>query len=320
MSDEIETLNEVGRWRARDVAYYGGRWDQVKRHIPRFEATEFRVLPDTPSNPHMKVVVRTPRTKFEQMVPVGTVSNTYTLAQHDEVAAKCFEGIKHAGIETDDLRCELGLTVLGEWMNLRIYFPDKYSHTPKDGQKLALRLECFNSVDGSSRLVILLGWLRFVCSNGLVIGETKTELRDVHSKNMNLERIPGIIRESLDLVRDDLKRISSWESHLVKDESLEVWANKVLSDAWNKKAACRVYHICQSGFDVKLADPFAPGDATDKHVRHIRHVPGSAVPAKNLYDVSQALSWVATARKSTDEKVGWQSAIPGLINCLGGIA
>jgi Domain of unknown function (DUF932) len=36
------------------------------------------------------------------------------------------------------------------------------------GNPLGLRLECFNSVDGSSRLVILFGWLRFVCTNGLV--------------------------------------------------------------------------------------------------------------------------------------------------------
>jgi hypothetical protein len=28
----------------------------------------------------------------------------------------------------------------------------------------------------SSRLVILFGWLRFVCANGLVIGETKIEI------------------------------------------------------------------------------------------------------------------------------------------------
>jgi len=317
MNEEvIETLEEVGRWRARDVAYYAGRWEQVKRHVPHFETTEFRAAHDTPANPYMKMVVRVPRTKFEQPVPVGTVSNTYTLAQHDLVAGKCFEGINHAGIETDDLRCELGLTELGEWMNLRIYFPDKYSHMPKDEQKLALRLECFNSVDGSSRLVILLGWLRFVCSNGLVIGETKTELRDIHNKNMDLEKIPGIIGESLGLVQDDLKRISSWENHAVRDDLLKVWANKILCEDWNKKAACRVYHICHSGFDVELTDPFAPGDATDKPVKQIRQVPGATVPARNLYDVSQALSWVATSRNSTEEKVEWQSAIPGLIKRL----
>lgn len=267
----------------------------------------------------MKSVIRIPRTKFEQVIPVGTVSNTYTLAQHDEVAAKCFAGMQAAGIVTDELRCELGLTELGEWMNLRIYFPKQYNCTPQDGKQLALRLECFNSVDGSSRLVILLGWLRFVCSNGLVIGETKTELRDIHNKHMDLEKIPAIICEALDLVHDDLQQIASWEGHLVRPDVLRVWTNKILCEHWNKKAACRVYHICTSGFDVDIADPFVANNATDKLVRQVQQVPGAPVPAKNLYDVSQALSWVASRRNNTEEKVEWQSAIPGLIERLGAI-
>jgi hypothetical protein len=101
---------------------------------------------------------------------------------------------------------------------------------------------------------------------------------------------------------------------------LKVWANKILCERWNGKAACRVYYICTSGFDVELADPFASGEATDRPVRQTRQVPGAVIPAKNLYDVSQALSWVASGRSSTEEKLEWQTAIPGLIERLGVIA
>jgi hypothetical protein len=321
MSGEvIETLEERGRWRARDVTYFGGRWEQVQRYIPRFKTDDFRASPDTAANPYMKVVIREPRTKVEQAVPIGTVSSSYTLAQHNDVAEKCFAGIRQAGIETKELRCELGLTELGEWMNLRIYFPDRYSHMPEDQQELALRLECFNSVDGSSRLVILLGWLRFICSNGMVIGETRTDLHDIHNKNMDLKKIPGIIGKALKFVEDDLKRFSSWENHSVQPNLLEPWINKVLCQAWNKKAACRVYHICKSGFDVEITDPFAPGDASQKPVTQAGKVPGASGPAQNLYDVSQALSWIATGRNSAEEKVEWQAAIPGLIERLRVIA
>lgn len=314
--DMIETLDEQGRWRARDVTYYAGRWQKLLPHIPRFETEDFRAAPDARPNPYMKMIVRVPRTKVEQAVPVGTVSNNYTLAQHLDVADKCFAGIRQAGIDTETLRCELGLTELGEWMNLRIYFPEKYSHTPSDNETLGLRLECFNSVDGSSRLVVLLGWLRFVCSNGLVIGETKADLHDVHNKNMDLLKIPGIIHDALRFVEDDVKRISLWENSPVPMQQFHSWVNKDVSNTWNKKAACRVFHICTSGFDVELADPFATGEASEKPVRQIQRVPGSLVPAKSLYDVSQALSWVATKRNSVEEKVEWQEAIPGLIERL----
>lgn len=39
-------------------------------------------------------------------------------------------------------------------MNFRVYFPNSYSFTDAHGNKLDLRLECFNSVDGSSRLMM----------------------------------------------------------------------------------------------------------------------------------------------------------------------
>lgn len=315
--DVIETLDEVGHWRSRDVVYYAGRWEQVRRRIPHFEKVAFQASPEGTANPYMQSVVRLPRTKFEQVIPVGTVSNSYTLAQHDDVAEKCFEGLRRAGIETDELRCELGLTELGEWMNLRIYFPDEYSYTPKDKHQLGLRLECFNSVDGSSRLVVLLGWLRLVCSNGMVINETRTELRDIHNRHLNLEKIPEVVLKSLDVAHGDVRRLSSWVRRLVLDPSLRVWANTALSANWGKKAACRVYHICNSGFDVELTKPFASGDAIDKPVKRSRKVPGATVPATNLYDVSQALSWVATGRNNSEEKVEWQAAIPSLIERLG---
>jgi hypothetical protein len=300
-----------------DVSFQAGRWEQLHGLIPQFKTDDFRAAPEAPANPHMRTVVRLPRTPLEQLMPVGIVSNTYTLAQHNEVAQKCFDGIRQAGIDPVGLRCELGLTELGEWMNLRIYFPEDYSHIPKDGKKLALRLECFNSVDGSSRLVILLGWLRLVCTNGMVIGETKMELRDIHNKHMNLERIPHIVCKGLQMVRVDLSRLGRWEDTDINDDQLKLWANNHVTSVWGKKAACRVFHICTSGHDVEITDLFASGEATDKPIRRTGEVPGAPKSATNLYDVSQVLSWVATHRQNAEERLAWQSDIPQLIKALG---
>lgn len=75
------------------------------------------------------------------------------------------------------------------------------------GDVMDLRLECFNSVDGSSRLVVLLGWRRLVCSNGMVIGETMVDLHDIHNQSLTLEPIPEIIRGGLSKVGQDLARL-----------------------------------------------------------------------------------------------------------------
>ena len=94
-------------------------------------------------------------------MPVGTVSYDYSLVNHINIADLCRGGLAAAGICLDTLRYEVGLSELGEWMNFRIYLPEEYSFHGN-----ALRLECFNTVDGTARLVILFGWFRFVCSNG----------------------------------------------------------------------------------------------------------------------------------------------------------
>lgn len=319
MSDEtVDILGEAGRWKSRDVSYWAGSWEQLSKLIPEFKTTEFRVADDPPPNPYMKTVARVPLTRAEREIPVGVVSNTYGLAPHKMVVERCLDGLRFAGIDPKPLRCELGLTELGEWMNFRLYFSDEYSHKPKDERALNLRLECFNSVDGSSRLVILLGWLRLVCTNGLVIGETKTELREVHNQHLDLSRIPKIVGEALDKVRDDKARMKNWQEVDVETETLKLWVNKDVTGEWNKLAACRFFHICDSGYDVDFADPFAKGEATEKPVKRTLRVPGSPEKAQNLYDVSQALSWVATRRNNPEERLQWQTDIPQLITQLSG--
>jgi len=316
----IEPLPESKRWRTRDVKYWGGTWEAVSSLIPRFEIGEFKADQDAPANPYMKTVIRAPRNLVERPIPVGVVSNSYGLAQHHEVAEKCFEGIRQARIEPEGLRCEVGLTELGEWMNLRVYFQDDKDFVRGEGDRMKLRLECFNSVDGSSKLVVLLGWMRLVCTNGLIIRETKAELADIHDAGLDLEKIPKVVSEGLQKVQSDEARMRNWISQQMFIDVLVPWANKDVSDAWGKKAACRVYHICEGGHDVELEDAFAAGDATEKPVRQTRKVPGSPAPAANLFDVSQAMSWVATARNNPDERLEWQTSIPRLVERLAEMA
>ena len=248
-------------------------------------------------------------------MPVGVVSNNYTLARHRLVADKCLQALRDQGLPTAALRAELGLTELGEWMNLRVYLPDAYTKHVR-GEDISLRLECFNSVDGSSRLVVLLGWIRFVCSNGLIVGETKAELREVHDARLNLDQVGAAIGNGLKMVERDFQRMQSWAERAVSEDALVSWVDGVLSEQWGKKAASRVFHICRTGEDSDLVDPFARGSASQKPVRTTVPVPGSEVPAKDLFAVSQAVSWVGTRRHNAEERVAWLSQIPDLLAAL----
>ena len=316
MSATLEQLSESGRRNWRNITYWSGTWDLLSKQIPQFEKRDFQTSADATSNPYMQTIVRLPRLEEEWPIPVAAVSNFYTLAQHHDVAKRCLEGIQDVGISTKEIRCELGLTDLGEWMNFRIYFPEQYDYTPEDGQSLGLRLECFNSVDASSRLSLFLGWFRFICSNGLIIGRTKAELSDIHGRHMQLDRISAMISEGLDDAQADIDRLDGWQASEIGLDRLEQWANKELTSKWGKNAACRVYHICCSGYDIEISNPFVAAKATEKPVKQTQAVPGAAQLACNLYDVSQALSWVSGSRKNPEERVARQSEIPDLVDQL----
>ena len=137
---------------------------------------------------------------------------------------------------------------------------------------------------------------------------------------MNLGEVPNIICKGLRLVEADIKLLDAWADTKAQIEKIGPWVNKDVADKWGKKAACRVFHICKSGADVEITDPFAPGYPTEKPTNLLKEVPGAAKPVRTLFDVSQALSWVATSRKNSEERVNWQSAIPELVEALGKVA
>jgi hypothetical protein len=303
-------------WRSRKVQYYAGDWTSIQTVLPEFELKPFSVGPDEPANPFQQTVMRKPLSAAVRPIPVGVVSHTYSLAPHREVVSLCRNGLIAAGIDPSDLRCEIGVSELGEWMNFRIYLPDSYNFVDAGGHPLGLRLECFNSVDGSSRLVILFGWLRFVCANGLVIGETKVEIKERHGLGLDLDNISKRIRPALEAVVGDRSRMMKWQSQKVAIDAVAGWANDHLSEEWGKQAAARVYHICDSGKEIEIDDLFAPGAATEKPVRYLSPVPGAPERASTKYDVAQAMSFVATQRKNAGERVAWQNIIPHLLERL----
>jgi hypothetical protein len=315
MCATLQIQPETLRWRSREVRYYAGGWDEVLSVLPDFETVPFRAGPEEPSNPFLLTVSRKPLAAVERPMPVGVVSHRYSLIQHRDVATRCREGLTDAGVDPAQLRYEVGVSQLGEWMNLRIYFPDEYSLRDSHGERVDLRLECFNAVDGSSRLIVLFGWYRLVCANGMVIGESRIEIRERHGEPLEIDSLPERIASSLDAAQADRRRLEDWERVRIDIEDLAPWVDDSVTDLWGKRAAARVFHICRSGHDVEI-DDFVRGTASEKPVRSRMPAPGSPSPARTKYDVSQALSFVATRRNDADERLGRQADIPALLRRL----
>ena len=315
--------NERARWRSRKVRYYKGGWDVVEQVLPDFDLRPFTAVPEVGphaapfapdlgelANPFLQVVTRRPRDASDPPIPVGVVSRAYSLVGHPRIARLCREGIVDGlDVAAEELGYEVGLSELGEWMNFRIYLPRRFDFVDARGS-LGLRLECFNSVDGSARLAILFGWLRFVCANGLVIGQTRIRIHERHIRGLDLGDVRSRLGAAFESVSADRKSMEGWTKARVTTQSMEKWCRGTVTRVWGKKAATRVLYICKIGCDVEVIHPYE----TPRKV--LGRVRGSPKRAETKYDVAQALSFVATDRTNADERVTWQEDIPRLVEEL----
>lgn len=304
------------KWRGRPVGRAAGSWADIEALLPRFDIRPFAMGENFPRNPHLNAVVRLPDLEGDHPIPVGVVSPSYSLVQHVELGIAIVKSLRQLDLYYDRLWCELEITALGEWMTLRFHLGDDYSLTPPDGYPLDLTIEAVNTVEGSGRLVLLMSWYRLICSNGLAVRDTVTQLTDVHLGQMHLDRVQPLIEDGLRAADRDRRRLIAWSRARVDDARLVAWADGPLAKAWGKKAAARCLHICRTGRDAKFADPFEGGKPSERTLVPTTIVPGAAAPVRNSYDAAQALSWIATTRANVDERLSWQTDIPQLIRDL----
>ena len=325
---QVSIINDQKKWLSSPVTTYRGSLDQIEEYIPFFERRTFgpALLPSEkfaednlfleqlPAgfNRNYDVIVRMPMHKDDVEVPVGIVSKQYSLIQHNSLFEEAIKAVGIAKINQKDIQAELDITEYGERMRLGLIFPEQYNMQVKD-DVMGLRLECFNSVEGSMKFMSVIGWLRFVCSNGLIIGVADTYYKSRHNRFMELSDIAAVIKEGIESTTNEKKLFQKWQKRVVNEDKLKKWTDDCLAKKWGVKAAVRAWHITRSGVDVEIADPFEEGKATEKSVFCGKKVPGAVLPGDNVYSVSQSLSWLAKERRDVQEQLEWKQQIPELL-------
>jgi hypothetical protein len=312
-------MNRRPKWFNSPVTFHQGTLAEVRQHIPNFERRSFGLTqPGNESsrlNERLDTVVRLPFREDRTFIPVGVVSKEYALVPHHAVLDIAANALSEAEIPADNLKAELTITEYGERMSLSLCLPNKYDFDPGDGP-MALRLECFNSVDGSSRFRALMGWYRFVCSNGLIVGVTRSDLRRRHVGDLRLDDVGAILKSGIKDSGTEKKNFERWLSVKVPLGRLASWADKELRKEWGFKAAARTFHIARFGSDAKVISPYRGATPTTIAMKKTKRVPGTPEGCRNLFDLSQILAWLAKERRDIQEQLKWREQIPGLIALL----
>ena len=308
------------KWLGVPVNQFTGNVDDIAARIPRFIRLPFAVKNDghpAKENPYLDMIIRESFNGDGRQVPVGVVSKSYTLLQHQTVFDRAVTAIEAAGIKPEEVRrVDLELTEHGERMALQFLFPHKFSITPSDGEPMSLRLLCINSVEGSHVFDAFLGWFRFICSNGLVIGTVKDRFKKAHTQHLDITRIEGFLRDGIADATADRARLERWQRTEIRQGVLRKWVDEPLRKEWGVKAATRVYHIALRGCDVKLVLPFEKAPPSRRTVEVGAKVPGAICDTVNAFGVSQALSWLAKQRRELQEHLARERQIGPLIQRL----
>lgn len=178
--------SQAGHWHGELVDEFETSLDALNDLLPSFHRIPFG------PHPRKDIILRAVESRSPPM-PVGIVSKRYALLQHTDVLRGLTDALVTNDIDAAPLEAHLALTEYGTRMSLRVMLPDALALEAFDGHRMALTFECFNSVDGSVPLFALVGWFRFVCRNGFVIGTTCARVRRRHrgSHRMTIEAARG---------------------------------------------------------------------------------------------------------------------------------
>jgi hypothetical protein len=310
----------LSKWMNSAVTLHPGKLTEISERVPVFDRRPFALARSAGSsvrdNGRLDTIVRLPLNGDADCVPVGVVSKDYALLQHSSVVDEAVKALEEAQIDPATVDAELRLTEFGERMKLSLRLPDNYLFDPGDRFPITVRLECLNSVDGSTRFRAVMGWFRLVCSNGLAIGITRSESDRRHVGDLQLKHIGAVVRTGISEYKLERETLIRWRDAEVSGEELRRWVEGELRARWGFKAASRAWHIARTGCDVDVLGPYKKNSPTTVRVEPTSAVPGSPEESTCLFDVSQVLAWLAKERRDIQEQMEWREQIPALMASL----
>ena len=306
------------KWHSKSVNNYKGNLLEIISCLPVFKKQPFKL--DGSENKHLDTIVNI----SDGDIPVTTVSKSYSLVQHFEILeiiAKAFQDLKY---NIDETKCNLHLTEYGECMWLKIDFWEEGKFDPGDGHILIPQLHVRNSVDKSVQLAFELSWYRLICKNGLISLDTEGRFNKRHTKSLKPELLTEYLARNISKIEQEKEVYRRWKKkELHTDTNIEIlrdWIHTTVFDSWDLNYAERVYSIIETGQDIKVTKLKGRTTEENKDSDIIKitlegKVPGTQ-PAENIYDVANALSWVASHQNSLQNQYKMMIQVPKMLEEL----
>lgn len=291
-------------WMGRMCTTSVGTLDELQPRVPSYLRRPFQLAAGTRArsraHPELDIIIRCPTAEDGCYVPIGIVSKSYRLLQHQELLELVCRAVKENGRDPATAEASLTLTSLGERMRIVVQLAE--SIRPPDGQPMQLQLECHNSVDGSQRFSAMMSWYRQVCGNGLMMRMDRVRVRRRHDNRLDPRMLGDVLCEGLKCVNVEASRYKRWSGIKPSPEQLDAWIDGEVRRTWGPLAAARTKLILETGWDGTFESPFERQPPSRKCMIRKTRVPGVFPPSRDLFAIAQALAWIAKERRDLQEQ------------------
>lgn len=242
-------------WHGREVLMSSGQIRNLLQKIPYFGRWPFNV--EDNENEYLDIIARKPHGDGKH-IPVAAVSKGYNLVEHHEVLDTVLTALENHVGDSQSLEAELRLSKYGARMWITFLLPN-WKFDPGDGYPVVLQVNCLNSVDKSIAVRIHLSWHR-ERSNTEMQGRM---LKRNHDAAFKIEEIEEFLAYQFRRFSREESLYKKWYEAKLDWKSIVTWINKTVAEKWGAHTAVRVYHIAETGNDIKIEKVFRITNARD---------------------------------------------------------
>mgnify|MGYP001161299236 FL=1 len=153
----------------------------------------------------------------EHGVPIAVVGKGYTTVQNNDAFSQIEDAIYASAINTTGMIRDIKESHDGARTIVTYSFPAHKVDINDKGDNVMLTIKVLNSYDGSWRLMTLVGAVRQICENGMVIGEYFSEYFQKHTKNIDIESAVQKMGHALEVFGQNAELWTAYPSTKVSD-------------------------------------------------------------------------------------------------------
>ena len=164
--------------------------------------------------------------KGEQSPPINIVKGSYSFkgAQYEDLYRSMVSILKASGVDCRGAKVSSDMTQGGERGFITMTLPE-YTIETRSGDESQFQITGRTSFDGSWAVVLQIGAVRMICTNGQVFMDSFSMYKAKHTLRMNPEHAERKLVAALDSYKNEAARWKRWTENSITDrEALNLFA------------------------------------------------------------------------------------------------